>query len=161
MRWAPILFVSAATRQRCGKLYDVMDGAPTSHLHVGVERGAEGCGAVAAAAREEERCAGEDLLWQSGIDASTHYRGVRERSEARERQLLQVPRQEDEGEPGRVQEHADPVDVLWKEGEGCHQEYERGAGRWRIWHELSVPPCRLSVSYQRCGGVHTYSAGVS
>jgi len=31
VRWAPILFVSAATGQRCGKLYDVVDGAVEAH----------------------------------------------------------------------------------------------------------------------------------
>jgi len=31
VRWAPILFVSAATGQRCGKIYDVVDGAVKAH----------------------------------------------------------------------------------------------------------------------------------
>lgn len=31
VRWAPILFVSAATGQRCGKIYDVIDSAVEAH----------------------------------------------------------------------------------------------------------------------------------
>jgi GTP-binding protein len=31
IRWAPILFVSAATGQRCGKIYDAVDGAVKAH----------------------------------------------------------------------------------------------------------------------------------
>jgi GTP-binding protein len=31
IRWAPILFVSAATGQRCGKIYDAVDSAVTAH----------------------------------------------------------------------------------------------------------------------------------
>ena len=31
VRWAPILFVSAATGQRCGKIYDAVDGAVQAH----------------------------------------------------------------------------------------------------------------------------------
>lgn len=31
VRWAPILFVSAATGQRCGKIYDVIDSAVKAH----------------------------------------------------------------------------------------------------------------------------------
>ena len=31
VRWAPILFVSAATGQRCGKIYDAVDSAVAAH----------------------------------------------------------------------------------------------------------------------------------